>query len=223
MHLKQRTVKGTLAQILRDEILRGDIRPGQRLRQEELAARFNVSTMPIREALLSLEAEGLVTIFPHRGAVVTELSAADLEDIYDIRATLEELATRLAVPRLTQADLEAMAAVLREMDQSMDGDAAGLVELNHRFHSTLYAASNRPHLCELLGTLRRRTQHYLNAYITYLGGMPQAQTEHWQILEACRQGDAEAAAATVRSHILRVGRALIAYVQQQGGDAAEPD
>lgn len=215
MHLQQRTVKGTLAEILRDEILRGELQPGQHLRQEELAVRFNVSTMPVREALLSLQAEGLVTIFPHRGAVVTRLSAADLEDIYDVRAVLEEMATRLAVPYLTEPVLAELTEYLQQLDEHISGDAAMIVALNHRFHSTLYAASNRRHLCELLGTLRRRTQHYLHAYITYLGGMPQAQAEHWQILEACRRGAAEEAATAIRQHVLRVSRALIEYVRQK--------
>jgi len=83
-----RTVKDALVENLRDEIIRGDLVPGQYLRLEEIAPRFDVSTMPVREALRDLEAEGLVTIFPHRGAIVTQLSADELQDIYDIRATL---------------------------------------------------------------------------------------------------------------------------------------
>ena len=98
-------MKETLVETLRDEIIRGDFVPGQYLRLEEIASRFDVSTMPVREALRDLEAEGLVTIFPHRGAIVTELSADELQDIYDIRVTLEEMATRLAVPLMTEDTL----------------------------------------------------------------------------------------------------------------------
>ena len=95
-----RTVKDTLVEILRDEIIQGHLAPGQHLRLEEIAPRFDVSTTPVREALRELEVEGLVTIFPHRGAIVTKLSVEELQDIYDIRVTLEEMATRFAVPHL---------------------------------------------------------------------------------------------------------------------------
>ena len=112
-----RTVKEQLADHLRDEIVRGTFEPGERLRLEDIASRFEVSTMPVREALRDLESEGLVTIYPHRGAVVTELTAEEMEDIYDIRATLEAMATRLAVPRMTESICEELAiSWIRWMD-----------------------------------------------------------------------------------------------------------
>ena len=210
-----RTIKETLVEGLRSEIIQGHLQPGQRRRQEELAVQFDVSTIPIREALRDLEAEGLVTIVPHRGAVVTQLSAADLQDIYDIRIPLEEMATRMAVPRLPQTVLADLNTCLQEMDKTSVGDVATLVKLNHHFHSTLYAASNRHHLCELLTMLRHRTQHYLRAYVNECGGMPQAQEEHWAIFKACQRGNAGEAAAIMREHIFQVSRTLIQYVQQQ--------
>src|SRR3989304_4865291 len=91
-----RTVRSSLVENLRDAILLGEFVPGQNLRLEEIAKRFDVSTTPVREALSDLADEGLVTIFPHRGAVVTRLSPEDLQDIYEIRATLEAMAARLA-------------------------------------------------------------------------------------------------------------------------------
>lgn len=210
-----RTVKDQLVQALRDEIIRGNLPPGQYLRQEDLAERFEVSTMPVREALRELEADGLVTIYPHRGTIVTSLSPDDLEDIYDIRALLEERATRLAVPHLTETTLGEMSSILDELDRHLN-DVLIAVNLNHRFHSTLYAASNRQHLCELQQALRRRTQHYLYAYITCLGDMPHAQAEHRAILQACRRHDAEQAAAITCEHVARVGFALCKYVKEMG-------
>ena len=206
-----RTVKEQLADHLRDEIVRGTFEPGERLRLEDVAARFDVSTMPVREALRDLESEGLVTIYPHRGAVVTELTAEDLQDIYDIRATLEAMATRLAVPRMTKDNCEELEHIVGQMDARL-GHVATLVKLNHQFHSTLYATSGRRHLCELNRALRYRTQHYLHAYIDDLGSMAMAQGEHRAILEACQDGDAEKAAALVGEHVAEVGRAIIEFV-----------
>jgi DNA-binding GntR family transcriptional regulator len=114
-----RTVKDALVETLRDEIIRGDLVPGQYLRLEEIAARFDVSTMPVREALRDLEAEGLVTIFPHRGAIVTQLGADELQDIYDIRATLEEMATRLAVPFVTKATLAELTSLVEQIEDHL--------------------------------------------------------------------------------------------------------
>ncbi|MGD9100781.1 MAG: GntR family transcriptional regulator, partial [Anaerolineae bacterium] len=129
-------MKEALVETLRDEIIRGDFVPGQYLRLEEIATRFDVSTMPVREALRDLEAEGLVTIFPHRGATVTQLSADELQDIYDIRVALEEMATRLAVPLVTEATLTELTTLVERMENHV-GDVATLVKLNHQFHLTL--------------------------------------------------------------------------------------
>jgi DNA-binding GntR family transcriptional regulator len=214
-------VKDSLVKALRDEIVRGDLAPGQYLRLEEIAARFDVSTMPVREALRDLEVEGLVTIFPHRGAVVTQLSADELQDIYDIRATLEEMATRLAVPFLTEETLAELTSLVEQMDEHL-GDAVATVKLNHRFHLTLYAASGRKHLCELNRILRYRVQHYLRFYIVEAesGHLPQNQGEHRAILEACKRGDAEQAAAIMHDHVAQVGRGIVEYVRQRDESAA---
>jgi DNA-binding GntR family transcriptional regulator len=209
-------VKEALVETLRDEIIRGDLAPGQYLRLEEIAARFDVSTMPVREALRDLETEGLVTIFPHRGAVVTQLSADELQDIYDIRVTLEEMATRLAVPFLTEATLAELTGLVEQMDSHL-GNVATLVKLNHQFHLTLYAASGRRHLCEINRNLRLRSQHYLHVFIVEAKSddLPPTQQEHRAILEACRHGDVEEAAAIVHDHVAQVGRAIIEYVRQR--------
>ena len=216
-----RTVREGLVENLRDEIVRGDFVPGQYLRLEEIAARFDVSTMPVREALRELEAEGLVTIFPHRGAVVTELSADELQDIYDIRTTLEEMATRLAVPHLTEDTLAELTSLIEQMEDHQ-GHVATQVKLNDQFHLNLYAASGRSHLCELNRMLRCRTQHYLHLFSVEVeaDNFYQTQGEHRAILGACQRGDAEQAAAIMRDHVSQVGRAIIEYVRQRESAAA---
>jgi DNA-binding GntR family transcriptional regulator len=211
-----RTVKISLVETLRDEIIRGDLAPGEYLRLEEIAARFDVSTMPVREALRDLEAEGLVTIFPHRGASVTKLSADEVRDIYDIRVALEEMATRLAVPLMTEATLAELTSLVERMENA-GGDVVTVVETNHQFHLILEGASGRRHLCELNRMLRYRTQHYLHLYIVEVesGHLPQTKQEHRAILEACKRGDAEAAAALIRDHVGEVGDAIVEYVRQR--------
>jgi DNA-binding GntR family transcriptional regulator len=216
-----RTVKVSLVETLRDEIVRGDLAPGQFLRLEEIAAHFDVSTMPVREALRQLGSEGIVTVFPHRGAMVTRLSADELQDIYDVRVVLEEMAARLAVPFLTEATLAEMTSLIEQIENHA-GDVATLVKLNHEFHLTLYAVSGRKHLCELIRTLRYRSQHYLHVYTAEVdvGHLPQTPGEHRAILEAGKRGDAEQAAALTREHVAEAGRAIIEDARRREESAA---
>lgn len=213
MELAQYTVKNLLVEEIRNEIIQGNYPPGQRLRLRDLAAEFNISTQPVRDALAELESEGLVTSEPRRGAVVTKLSPAELQDIYDIRSTLEAMGTRFAVPLLTAEDLDRLGQLVDEIDQHM-GEILELVRLNFEFHSTLYQASGRSHLCELIKTLRHRTEHYLHAYIIDLGAMPSAQEEHRAIVNACRQGDTGLAEEIMYQHVTNAGQGIIEYVQQ---------
>ena len=177
--------------------------------------------MPVREALRDLGAEGMVTVFPHRGAMVTQLSADELQDIYDIRTTLEEMAARLAVPFVTEVVLAEMASLIEQIENHV-GDVATLVKLNHQFHLTFYAASGRKHLCELIRSLRHRSQHYLHVYTAEVdvGHLPQTPGEHRAILEACQRGDAELAAALTREHVAEAGRAIVEYERQRDASAA---
>ena len=214
VNLVGRTVQSELAKLLRKEIVRGDYKPGEPLRLNNIAAQYEVSTMPVREALRTLESEGIVEVFPHRGAIVTELSPDELEDIYDIRATLEEKATRAAVPLLTEETLAKLTSLVEQMDEKI-GRISAEVVLNHEFHITLYTASGRKHLCEINQSLRYRAQHYLRAFIDTLGGMPHAQDEHREILAACKKGDAEKAATLVHDHVAQVGQAIVEYLRNQ--------
>ena len=217
MNLLQQTVTDVLVEQLRNEIIQGKLRPGERLRLRDLAERYKISTMPVREALQILTTEGLVSGEARRGATVTQLSMADVEDIYEIRATLEALATRLAMPHVTADLLDALRKITAEMDRfEENGDMVKVVEANYRFHALLYAASGRTHLAELISSLRHRTAHYLHLR-TAQGGAPLAHQEHYDIIAALQQNDAERAATLMFEHIASAGRSIIAFLQQSIG------
>ena len=213
IRLAKHTVQRLVAEELRKEIICGNFRPGYPLRLRDLADQYQVSTMPVREALRQLESDGLVTIIPRRGAIVTKLSADELEEIYDIRTTLEVMATRYAVPAISEETLETLDGLIVTMDQHLE-EVTELVRLNFEFHSVLYAASRRNHLLELIQTLRHRTEHYLHAYIVGKEGMPMAQDEHRLVVAACRRGDAEQAAAIMQEHVTKAGNAIVEYLRQ---------
>ncbi|HMX30225.1 MAG TPA: GntR family transcriptional regulator, partial [Blastocatellia bacterium] len=157
--IKQRVPRQTLtsavADQLRDKILRGEFRAGEQLRQHAIAAEFDVSRIPLREAFRQLEAEGLIEIIDHRGAVVSALSPEEIEELFDIRAALESVTLRQAVPRLTEDDLQRAEQALADYEQALNDEADFEVwgELHWRFHSTLYAAANRSRSLSLIQTI----------------------------------------------------------------------
>ena len=217
--LSQLTVKNVLVQRIRDEIIRGHFSPGERLPLRDLAKQFDVSTQPIRQALSELEAEGLVKSEARKGAFVTSLTPAELDDIYEIRAPLEAMATEVAVSHLTDGTLDRLDQLIVEIDRHLgEGlterrEVVELVRLNYKFHDTIYAASGRQHLLQLTRTLRHRTQHYLHAYMIEQDRMPHAQDEHRAIVLACRERDGKRAKTMMYEHVTKAGRGIIEYVK----------
>lgn len=207
-----RTVKTALASKLRDDIVRGSFEPGARLRLEQLAKRYDVSTMPIREAISVLESEGIVVTIPHKGALVTKLSSDELREIYEIRANLEKMATLKAVPRMNVSVLEDLEQLIAQMDDA-GTDSARFSELNTKFHNCLYACSGKEHLSSLIQSLRHRTQHYLHAYIDNEERFQNAQKEHRKLLELCKLGEAEKAGELMIQHVYKVGLSIANVVE----------
>lgn len=208
---RYRTTPGLVAEVLREAILRNVLTGGQQLRQDEIAAHLGVSRIPVREALRQLEAEGLVTFFPHRGAVVSELSHQEVQEIYEIRIPLEATALRLALPRLTQQDLERAEAILEAIDR--ETEVAKWSGLNREFHTILYAPADRPRLLALINTLRTNVERYQRIYISLMQHKVNSQREHRQILEACRRRDVGTAVQALESHLGQAAQELVAYLR----------
>lgn len=209
--LLRQTSTGRVAAMLRDQILSGALPEGMQLRQEKLAAELGVSRVPIREALHQLEAEGLVTLESHKGAVVSGLSIDDLEEVYEIRARLETWLLELSMPLLTQQDYARTEALLATMAEDQQDEHWS--SLNWSFHSTLYAPANRPQTLELIRKL------YLNAYrhfplpIRLTGGRDRMHREHEFLLKLCREGDVQRAKDHLEQHILMGARQLISRLK----------
>jgi DNA-binding GntR family transcriptional regulator len=196
------TVAGAVAARLRDAIVTGELAAGAKLRQVQLAARFGVSTTPVREALAQLEREGLVRSSPQRGFVVFIPSVADLRRHYEIRIALEELAAAKAAEAFEPRHAPPLAALLDEM--STGPPAGRYLELNQRFHSELYALADRAQLLEMITGLRDASRAYLHIYRA-AADFPVAllDAEHRAILRACHERDPPAAAAATRAHLQR--------------------
>lgn len=184
---------------LRTAITTGALPAGAQIRQEEIAAQYEVSRMPVREAFRQLEAEGLLVVYPGRGAFVNRLSDSEIAEIYDIRILLEGDALRRAVPRLTPTILTQAEDLLVQLTQAQDGQSFG--KLDATFHATLYAPAQRPRLLALINTLRNQVTQFLYAAAPMQSYGASAIREHRQILDACHAGDVALAVRALEEHL----------------------
>jgi DNA-binding GntR family transcriptional regulator len=202
----------SIADALRADILRGKLKSGQALKQDEIAAQFGISKIPVREALVQLKAEGLVNFYPNRGAFVSELSAAEADEIYIIRIALETAALARAIPHLTITHLKHAEEILNAIDR--EENIAKWGELNWEFHATLYSPALLPRLMETIRTLHTNIARYLVLYLAGMAYQKKSQKEHRAILEACRHGDTEKAVAYLEEHLRGASRHLVAFLNK---------
>ena len=187
---------------LRAEILLGTLGLGRQLVQDEIAARFEVSRIPVREALQKLVAEGLVELQPHRNAIVRKYSAAEIEDIFLIRSILEPKAAALACRRLTDADLAAMRQALDAMEAVGDPpDFVSYLRWNREFHLTLYRAAGSPALTALLEHYTDQSTRFIHLYLAATHTFDKAQTEHAEIYRACERRDPDILERVILDHV----------------------
>jgi DNA-binding GntR family transcriptional regulator len=187
------TAQDAVLAALRSDILTGALAPGDQIVQEALAERYGVSRVPLREALKALETEGQVEYYPHRGYFVTQLSVADLLEVYRLRAILEAEAIRHAVPALGDGDVDALAELVEEVDEAAErGDVIGMTAANRRFHFAIFDASGLPRLSRLLRQLWEATDAYRALYYQSGANRVRVAGEHAQMLAALRSRDAEA-------------------------------
>lgn len=186
---------------LRKAVVRGDLGPGMRVPQEDVASKLGVSVAPVREALRVLEQEGQVTYQPRRGYFVTALNIQDLEEIYALRALLEELAARKALPAV---DANAFARITRAAGQCADAedthDVAAELAANRRFHFAVFEPSGQPHLMRVLGTLWDSTEAYRALYYNFAEERRISLCAHDHIIDAIRDRDSDRLIAELNAH-----------------------
>jgi DNA-binding GntR family transcriptional regulator len=213
---QHRTKKELIVELLREIILSGELVPGERLLQEELAERFEVSPTPIREAIQQLIAEGVLIHSPYRGVQVAEVRLEDMHEVYLIRSVTEELATRSSVPNLRIADVKQLHTYQNQLRTALRADDLRQVrKLNQELHMLIYRTAEMPLLFQIIRNLwtksPRDTLYVLPSRAAHAIG------EHERILEAIDAGDAEQAGRHMRTHIESGYTALRDYLAPQGG------
>jgi DNA-binding GntR family transcriptional regulator len=215
--LERPTTAGIVADRLRSEILRGQISPGTRLRQNDVARRFAVSTTPVREALAQLQAEGMVRVDPHRGAVAFRPTVEDVIEFYEMREALETLAIVHTIGRLDATTAEALGELVEQMRHA--NDAGTWLRLNDEFHLRLYACAGRPRLVAHITKLRDASAPYTHLFVASRPPNERSNDEHQAILDACLAGDVQAARRAIKEHMHNASRDLAAFLRARSGDS----
>ena len=200
-----------IAAHLRAAILSGDIAPGERIRQEEVAERLGTSRLPVREALRILEAEGLTELEANKGARVPRLDAAELDVLYKMRERLEPLALAESIPHLSSAEVRALAAIHERI--AADADLRDVMVLDREFHLGSYAGCQSEQLSGTATRLWNSTQAYRRAFMS-LGGQHRlwiVDHEHRLILDAIERRDPDDAERYLAGHIRRTRIELAAH------------
>jgi DNA-binding GntR family transcriptional regulator len=201
--------------VLQQRILDGVLRPGERIDLDAIAQELAVSRTPVRTALRQLESEGLVTIYPHRAVMVSELSADDLEQMYAVRIQLESLAAQMAVPNLTDADLAEMRAVQRDLTQVVDeANPALFAEKDRAFHLALYRSANNKFLSRLIDDLRKASLRFLTVYAT-VERLSTAVAEHEQIIAAAEARDSKKVVSLIQQNLERTCSVAAAFLRSR--------
>lgn len=187
---------------LRQAILRGELKPGERLMEIQLANKLGVSRTPIREAIRKLELEGLVLMIPRKGAEVAEITEKNMQDVLEVRKALEELAAGLACERITKAQIEEMKVAAKAFEDSLkNGDVTRIAEADVRFHDIIFTATDNQRLITLLSNLREQMYRFRVEYLKQKECYPKLLDEHERMITAISRRDKEEARRIVGRHI----------------------
>jgi Transcriptional regulators len=209
-----------VARELRAQLTTGGIAPGTRLSQTELAARFGVSRVPLREALQQLAGQGLVRLESGGAVVATPLSVAELQEVYEIREAVEPLLARLAVPNAGRAEILRMRATLERMGEA--AQPREWMRLNREFHRTLYACVDRPRLRQIVDLHAALADRYVYVQIDGVGETAEFDRQHRRILSAVADGDAALAAKLTKEHLESSHEFVLRYFLEREPDPGDP-
>lgn len=219
---RHQTLREKILETIREAILKGQLKPGEKVAEPELAERFGISRTPIREAFRQLESEGYLTVIPRKGAVVTSLSERAVEEFYAIKSILEGYAARMAADNLTGKDIEKLEAINERLAQlAAEGDVKTFFKVHNEFHELFIKAAENEKLQELITQMMLKFNRLRLASLSLPGRMEISVQEHKKIIEAFRNKDGEMADNLVRKTASIGGQVLIQSMAQAEGRRVE--
>jgi DNA-binding GntR family transcriptional regulator len=215
--IPRQSLAAAVVERLRERILSGELPEGEQLRQETIAAEYEISRIPVREALSHLAGEGLVKIVGNRGAVVAALSPDEIMQLFETRAVLESYILRQAIPNITDEDLQRVEDILVHYEQSLEhnSEVKSWGRWNWNFHSGLYAPANRPVMMSFLKTLNLQCDRYTRLHLVVTRDLHRAGKAHRELLDVCRTRNPDAAAEALWKHIMEAGEYLRELIQNR--------
>ncbi|MEG0806295.1 MAG: GntR family transcriptional regulator [Lachnospiraceae bacterium] len=203
-------------QTLREAILRGDMKPGERLMEMTLADKLGVSRTPVREAIRMLELEGLAITVPRKGAKVAKMTERDMEDLIEIRRVLDELAVKNVSRTITKEQAAELRLAERGFERAaMEGDSIEIAKKDSQFHDVIYRASGNKRLLSLISTMQEQLYRYRMEYLKNPDTHQRLIKEHKEMLEALESGDEEGAIRAARIHIDRQEETVKRMIRRQ--------
>lgn len=187
---------------LREAIIQGILKPGERLMEIQLAEEMGVSRTPVREAIRKLELEGFVVMVPRKGAYVARISLKDIADVFEIRASLEALAAGLAAERITAEELEELERCVVQTSEMAEKESLdNVVQIDTNFHDLIYKASRNQRLTQIISLLREQIQRFRSISLAHPGRSHEALEEHKHLVEAIADRNVELAQRLALQHI----------------------
>jgi len=214
--IPRQSLSAAVVERLREKILSGELREGEQLRQDAIANEFQISRIPVREALSHLAAEGLITIYANRGAVVSALSPDEIMQLFETRAVLECYMLRCAIPNMKIEDFQRAEDILKLYEESLekDSEVKSWGRWNWSFHSALYAAASRPVMLSFLKTLNINCDRYTRLHLIFTRDLHRAGQAHRELLDVCRKKDPELASTALWKHITEAGEYLREFIKR---------
>ena len=201
---------------LREAILKGDLKPGERLMELQLASKLGVSRTPIREAIRMMEQEGLAVTTPRKGAEVAKMTLKDMEDVLEIRDALDELAVRIACQKITDEQLKQLEDVKELFEKNTQtNNVKNIAEADVSLHDVIYEATGNPKLVTLLNNLREQVYRYRVEYIKDPKNYPTLIAEHEAILDSLKNRDVKNAVEAMHVHVANQAEAVKMVIQEQ--------
>lgn len=216
---RHQTLREKILETIREAILKGDLKPGEKVAEPELAERFGISRTPIREAFRQLESEGYLTVVPRKGAVVAALSERDVQEYYAVKSILEGYAAELAAKNLTDKELAKLEAINDRLKKlASEGDVKTFYKVHHEFHDTFLKAANNSKLYELIVQLGQKFSRLRMASLSVDGRMSISVAEHDKLLDAFRQHDGKVAESLVKKTAAIGGTVLLESMAHARGE-----
>jgi len=207
---KHLTLREKILETIRDAIISGTLKPGEKVAEPDLAERFGISRTPIREAFRQLESEGYLTVIPRKGAVVVSFSERDVEEFYAIKSILEGYAARKACENLSPREIEKLQAINDRLRQlAAEGDVKHFFKVHNSFHELFVKAADNEKLTEMITGLVGRFQRLRIASLSVPGRMDFSVGEHQKIIDAFKNKDAELVEHLVRGNAEYGGKVLV--------------